>query len=158
MWNGDYTDVINQSDCLIQYFQRRWSFEEMLYLHLRAKPRSYFGRFLVYKSNIAGFKNHPPPSLADLCRAIFLSHPKPPSSSSPPKVFQSFLAIYIIINLNILLAMLTPPDADPTLPSSAVTSRVTLHLGHLPSKKNITAPWPRTPTRVCICAFLMSQI
>ncbi|KAJ3895150.1 hypothetical protein GG344DRAFT_86090 [Lentinula edodes] len=27
-------------------------------------------------------------------------------------------------------------------------SRVTLSLGHLPSKKNIKAPWPRTPTRI----------
>ncbi|KAJ3829385.1 hypothetical protein F5880DRAFT_1470747 [Lentinula raphanica] len=26
--------------------------------------------------------------------------------------------------------------------------RVTLSLGHLPSKKNIKAPWPRTPTRI----------
>lgn len=29
-------------------------------------------------------------------------------------------------------------------------SRVTLHLGHLPSKKDIKAPWPRTPSRVGI--------
>jgi hypothetical protein len=27
-------------------------------------------------------------------------------------------------------------------------SKVTLHLGHLPSKKDIKGPWPRTPTRV----------
>ncbi|KIK49509.1 hypothetical protein CY34DRAFT_796933 [Suillus luteus UH-Slu-Lm8-n1] len=27
-------------------------------------------------------------------------------------------------------------------------SRVTLHLGHMPSKKDIKAPWPRTPSRV----------
>ncbi|KAH9486240.1 Damage-control phosphatase [Psilocybe cubensis] len=32
--------------------------------------------------------------------------------------------------------------------SGAAPSRVTLHLGHLPSKKDIKAPWPRTPTRV----------
>lgn len=32
--------------------------------------------------------------------------------------------------------------------SSGAPSRVTLHLGHLPSKKDIKAPWPRTPTRV----------
>ncbi|TFK77431.1 DUF89-domain-containing protein [Pluteus cervinus] len=31
---------------------------------------------------------------------------------------------------------------------SAAPSRVTLSLGHLPSKKDIQAPWPRTPTRV----------
>lgn len=29
-----------------------------------------------------------------------------------------------------------------------VPHRVTLSLGHLPEKKNIKAPWPRTPTRV----------
>jgi hypothetical protein len=29
-------------------------------------------------------------------------------------------------------------------------SRVTLHLGHMPSKKDIKAPWPRTPSRVGI--------
>ncbi|KAF7347609.1 DUF89 domain-containing protein [Mycena venus] len=34
-------------------------------------------------------------------------------------------------------------------PSTAgAPSRVTLSLGHLPSKKDIKAPWPRTPTRV----------
>jgi len=27
-------------------------------------------------------------------------------------------------------------------------AKVTLHLGHLPSKKDIKGPWPRTPTRV----------
>lgn len=31
---------------------------------------------------------------------------------------------------------------------SVAPSRVTLHLGHLPSKKDIRASWPRTPTRV----------
>ncbi|KAK0233811.1 hypothetical protein IW262DRAFT_1258417 [Armillaria fumosa] len=36
--------------------------------------------------------------------------------------------------------------ANPS--SSAAPSRVTLSLGHLPSKKDIKAPWPRTPTRV----------
>ncbi|KAI3621896.1 duf89 domain-containing protein [Moniliophthora roreri] len=36
--------------------------------------------------------------------------------------------------------------ANPS--SSGAPSRVTLSLGHLPSKKNIKAPWPRTPTRV----------
>ncbi|KAH9982959.1 DUF89-domain-containing protein [Lactifluus volemus] len=34
------------------------------------------------------------------------------------------------------------PGAGPT------PSKVTLHLGHLPSKKDIKGPWPRTPTRV----------
>ncbi|KAL0576714.1 Hairy/enhancer-of-split with YRPW motif protein 2 [Marasmius crinis-equi] len=32
--------------------------------------------------------------------------------------------------------------------SSGTPHKVTLSLGHLPSKKNIKAPWPRTPTRV----------
>ncbi|KAF7307217.1 DUF89 domain-containing protein [Mycena indigotica] len=32
--------------------------------------------------------------------------------------------------------------------ASGAPSRVTLSLGHLPSKKDIKAPWPRTPTRV----------
>ncbi|EIW86973.1 DUF89-domain-containing protein [Coniophora puteana RWD-64-598 SS2] len=32
--------------------------------------------------------------------------------------------------------------------ATSAPSRVTLHLGHLPSKKNIKAPWPRTPSRV----------
>lgn len=33
---------------------------------------------------------------------------------------------------------------------SVAPSRVTLHLGHLPSKKDIKAPWPRTPSRVIL--------
>lgn len=33
-------------------------------------------------------------------------------------------------------------------PPSTRPSRVTLHLGHLPDKKDIKAPWPRTPSRV----------
>lgn len=32
--------------------------------------------------------------------------------------------------------------------TSSAPSRVTLSLGHLPQKKDIKAPWPRTPTRV----------
>ncbi|KII94275.1 hypothetical protein PLICRDRAFT_36530 [Plicaturopsis crispa FD-325 SS-3] len=32
--------------------------------------------------------------------------------------------------------------------ASGAPSRVTLHLGHLPSKKDIKAPWPRTPSRI----------
>lgn len=52
---------------------------------------------------------------------------------------------------------LTPAPAmagqgDPPIPAahpaSAPPSRVTLHLGHLPDKKVIKAPWPRTPSRV----------
>ncbi|ETW87126.1 hypothetical protein HETIRDRAFT_437750 [Heterobasidion irregulare TC 32-1] len=39
-----------------------------------------------------------------------------------------------------------PPNAPPG--AKAATSRVTLHLGHLPQKKDIRGPWPRTPTRV----------
>ncbi|KAN0100381.1 Protein of unknown function DUF89 domain containing protein [Tylopilus felleus] len=48
-----------------------------------------------------------------------------------------------------------PVDADRAIvhstaapPSYAPPSRVTLHLGHLPDKKDIRAPWPRTPSRV----------
>jgi damage-control phosphatase, subfamily III len=37
-------------------------------------------------------------------------------------------------------------DAAPT--ANVKTAKVTLHLGHLPSKKDIKGPWPRTPTRV----------
>ena len=44
------------------------------------------------------------------------------------------------------------PDSLPaTIPNGgapAKTAKVTLHLGHLPSKKDIKGPWPRTPTRV----------
>ncbi|KAK7058503.1 Hairy/enhancer-of-split with YRPW motif protein 2 [Paramarasmius palmivorus] len=39
-------------------------------------------------------------------------------------------------------------SANANLSASGAPSRVTLSLGHLPSKKNIKAPWPRTPTRV----------
>ncbi|KAF8971724.1 hypothetical protein BDZ97DRAFT_2070949 [Flammula alnicola] len=43
----------------------------------------------------------------------------------------------------------TPANGvPPTMSSSGAPSRVTLSLGHLPSKKDIKAPWPRTPTRV----------
>jgi hypothetical protein len=38
------------------------------------------------------------------------------------------------------------PNATPTVKPSS--GKVTLHLGHLPSKKDIKGPWPRTPTRV----------
>ncbi|KIK95348.1 hypothetical protein PAXRUDRAFT_827110 [Paxillus rubicundulus Ve08.2h10] len=40
------------------------------------------------------------------------------------------------------------PRATAAPTSSGAPSRVTLHLGHLPSKKDIKAPWPRTPSRV----------
>jgi len=46
------------------------------------------------------------------------------------------------------------PDSLPaTVPNGGAaglgkTAKVTLHLGHLPSKKDIKGPWPRTPTRV----------
>jgi hypothetical protein len=41
------------------------------------------------------------------------------------------------------------PDSLPTNGGAAPRSaKVTLHLGHLPSKKDIKGPWPRTPTRV----------
>ncbi|EDR15208.1 uncharacterized protein LACBIDRAFT_243185 [Laccaria bicolor S238N-H82] len=39
-------------------------------------------------------------------------------------------------------------DTITSSSASSAPSRVTLHLGHLPSKKDIKAPWPRTPTRV----------
>ncbi len=44
-----------------------------------------------------------------------------------------------------------PNSLPATIPNGGVaakTSKVTLHLGHLPSKKDIKGPWPRTPTRV----------
>lgn len=46
---------------------------------------------------------------------------------------------------------------------SGAPTKVTLHLGHLPSKKEIKGTWPRTPSRVCfilqpdymhICAYV----
>jgi hypothetical protein len=41
------------------------------------------------------------------------------------------------------------PDSLPANGGAAArTAKVTLHLGHLPSKKDIKGPWPRTPTRV----------
>ena len=46
------------------------------------------------------------------------------------------------------------PDSLPaTVPNGGAagtgrSAKVTLHLGHLPSKKDIKGPWPRTPTRV----------
>ncbi|KAI0003741.1 DUF89-domain-containing protein [Russula compacta] len=46
------------------------------------------------------------------------------------------------------------PNSLPATKSKAASagqtapSKVTLHLGHLPSKKDIKGPWPRTPTRV----------
>ena len=43
------------------------------------------------------------------------------------------------------MSAVVPNDAPAVKPSSA---KVTLHLGHLPSKKDIKGPWPRTPTRV----------
>jgi len=44
----------------------------------------------------------------------------------------------------------TLAQANGSLPTYSAPSRVTLHLGHLPSKKDIKAPWPRTPSRVGI--------
>lgn len=32
---------------------------------------------------------------------------------------------------------------------SGAPTKVTLHLGHLPSKKEVKGTWPRTPSRVC---------
>jgi hypothetical protein len=43
------------------------------------------------------------------------------------------------------------PDPAPVTNRKATSTgqtKVTLHLGHLPSKKDIKGPWPRTPTRV----------
>lgn len=34
--------------------------------------------------------------------------------------------------------------------TSGAPSRVTLSLGNLPSKKDFKAPWPRTPSKVCV--------
>ena len=41
-------------------------------------------------------------------------------------------------------------DSAPS--TSGAPARVTLSLGHLPHKKDVRNPWPRTPTRVHICA------
>ncbi|KAI0322978.1 DUF89-domain-containing protein [Amylostereum chailletii] len=43
-----------------------------------------------------------------------------------------------------------PVTHNPTVgPAGAsAPSKVSLHLGHLPSKKDIKSPWPRTPTRI----------
>ena len=44
-----------------------------------------------------------------------------------------------------------PNSLPATIPNGGAAPRsgkVTLHLGHLPSKKDIKGPWPRTPTRV----------
>ncbi|KAG6879571.1 hypothetical protein C0992_001398 [Termitomyces sp. T32_za158] len=40
------------------------------------------------------------------------------------------------------------PNGRTGITRSGAPSRVTLSLGHLPSKTDIKAPWPRTPTRV----------
>lgn len=47
-----------------------------------------------------------------------------------------------------------PVTTDAHLPSSAPPSRVTLHLGHLPDKRDIKAPWPRTPSRVRLSPYV----
>jgi hypothetical protein len=50
----------------------------------------------------------------------------------------------------ILAILMLPPNSMPVIVLShwqCAPSRVTLHLGHLPSKKDIRPPWPRTPTR-----------
>jgi hypothetical protein len=46
------------------------------------------------------------------------------------------------------------PANGITPSTTGAPTRVTLSLGHLPNKKDIKAPWPRTPTRVC--TFLTS--
>ena len=43
---------------------------------------------------------------------------------------------------------MSPSASGATPSSSGAPSKVTLSLGHLPEKKDIKAPWPRTPTRV----------
>ena len=40
------------------------------------------------------------------------------------------------------------PATIPNGGAATRSAKVTLHLGHLPSKKDIKGPWPRTPTRV----------
>lgn len=42
--------------------------------------------------------------------------------------------------------------AEASSIATGAPSRVTLQLGHLPNKRDIKAPWPRTPTRVSACA------
>lgn len=52
---------------------------------------------------------------------------------------------------------LTVAHAHGAPSASGAPARVTLHLGHLPSKKNIKAPYPRSPSRVGICANIVSE-
>ena len=47
-----------------------------------------------------------------------------------------------------LLSMSTAAKPNGGSAANTAPSKVTLHLGHLPSKKDIKGPWPRTPTRV----------
>lgn len=51
------------------------------------------------------------------------------------------------------IPIMNPNNVASSQSPSGAPARVTLHLGHLPSKKEIKATWPRTPTRVIICAF-----
>ncbi|PPQ66356.1 hypothetical protein CVT26_011075 [Gymnopilus dilepis] len=46
------------------------------------------------------------------------------------------------------MSPVTVNDQGPGGTGTSAPDRVTLHLGHLPSKHNIQAHWPRTPTRV----------
>lgn len=51
----------------------------------------------------------------------------------------------------------SPNDAPAPAVVKPSSAKVTLHLGHLPSKKDIKGPWPRTPTRVSFytCRFIL---
>lgn len=46
------------------------------------------------------------------------------------------------------LSSMSAVVANATPAAKPSSGKVTLHLGHLPSKKDIKGPWPRTPTRV----------
>lgn len=49
-----------------------------------------------------------------------------------------------------------PNGSDATLSrAKGAPARVTLHLGHLPSKKDIKVPYPRSPSRVRIWPFIL---
>lgn len=49
--------------------------------------------------------------------------------------------------------------SDPaTSRTKGAPARVTLHLGHLPSKKDIKVPYLRSPSRVCIWPLFFEEL
>ena len=51
------------------------------------------------------------------------------------------------------MSTVVPNDAPAAPAAKPNSAKVTLHLGHLPSKKDIKGPWPRTPTRVSLYKY-----